>query len=213
MSSIPMQANEFYSTLAIIFQLESATWHSLIGPRVMLSLVHLSATSLFGFAISTSSHLPHVPTTSSYGCHIIHTNDMWHFFIGPHGCLKMPKMSDTWQPLMLAHHPTNINMMSSCQLYDLYRHSTCHPSNGSMWHPLQLLTCLNKKLTGHNFFIRTSFEMIFALLDDYRWSLRSGVIFNRVWGYKVLSILDPLGSLSVFQILLDHGCIRRMSGS
>jgi hypothetical protein len=44
MGLIPIHADEFYSPLAIIGQSESAMWHSLIGPHVILSLVHQSST-------------------------------------------------------------------------------------------------------------------------------------------------------------------------
>jgi hypothetical protein len=127
MGLIPMR-NQFYSPLAIIGQSESATWHSLVGPPVAQSPLPMST-----FYHITSSHfhinvwMLTVPST----CHLMphhRTDDTWHFFIGPHGCLKMPKMSDTWQPLMLPHHPADINMMSSCHCM------TCtNRPRGSLW--------------------------------------------------------------------------------
>jgi hypothetical protein len=34
----------------------------------------------------------------------------WHFLIGPHVDLKMPKLSDMRQPLMLPRHHDDVNM-------------------------------------------------------------------------------------------------------
>jgi hypothetical protein len=111
----------FDSPLAIIGQSKSATWHSLIGPCVMLSLVHLSTTS-------SSIHLPHEASTSSYGFHVIHTDDTWHFFIGPHGPPKIPFSGDTWKLVVLPRHHVDVNMMSyiSCMTYMDRPH-------GSLW--------------------------------------------------------------------------------
>jgi len=50
-------------------------------------------------------------------CHV--GTAMWQLFIHPHVGPKSPKMSDTLQPLMLAHHHANI-IMTHVALYTFH---------------------------------------------------------------------------------------------
>jgi hypothetical protein len=69
------------------------------------------------------SHLATSPTMWMYRFHVSSTScttwkvvvwiSMWHFSIGPHTDQKIPKMGDTWHPLVLAHHHANVMMKSS----------------------------------------------------------------------------------------------------
>jgi hypothetical protein len=43
-------------------------------------------------------------------CHMVVQSAMWFFTIGPRIDQKIPKMSDTWQPLVLPCHHDNIIM-------------------------------------------------------------------------------------------------------
>jgi hypothetical protein len=77
--------------------------HAFIGPPVS-SPVYLPP------------HIQSPSTCTSMSCMDATSScmdDMWHFFIGPHGPPKMPKMSDTWQPVMLPCHHADISMTSS----------------------------------------------------------------------------------------------------
>jgi len=137
----------------------SATWNSLISPRFILSLVHLSTTC-------TYMDLP-------LGCQLYmprhRTDDMWHFFIGPHGPQKIPFPGDTWKPIVLPHY--HFDRM----LGILW---ACHVA------PLWLLTFLTTTLTNHNFFTQTPFETIFALLESSHQGLHNQVIFKIIWEYQ-----------------------------
>jgi hypothetical protein len=42
-----------------------------------------------------------------------HTDATWHNPIGPQIGLKMPKLGDTWQPMVLPHHHADIMMTST----------------------------------------------------------------------------------------------------
>jgi hypothetical protein len=76
-----------------------ATWQPTIGP--CQPPVQSPATSCH---LSCHIILPHHPATSPYICHVVVRTATWHFFIGPRIDPKNPKMSDTWQPLVLPHH-------------------------------------------------------------------------------------------------------------
>jgi hypothetical protein len=49
-------------------------------------------------------------------CHMVVWTTTWHFLIGPHVDLKMSKMSDMWQPLVLPHHHVDV-IMTCVSLY------------------------------------------------------------------------------------------------
>jgi hypothetical protein len=90
---------------------QHATWHVVIGPCQHVDIMPLTATVLphhLPHPVWIPHHLPcgcmdatcHLPC--GVRCHMVVRTAMWHFLIGPHVDLKMPKMSDTWQPLVLA---------------------------------------------------------------------------------------------------------------
>jgi hypothetical protein len=98
-------------------------WHSLVGPlayRVIFIHQHSTTSPSYHFHINVQMLI--LPATSHLPHHRI--VDTWHLFIGLHGCLKMPKMSNTWQPLVMPHHPVDVSMMSSYHLYEMYGKDT-----------------------------------------------------------------------------------------
>jgi hypothetical protein len=51
----------------------------------------------------------HMSATSRTACHVAVWTATWHFLIGPHVDLKMSKMSDMWQPLVLPRHHVDMS--------------------------------------------------------------------------------------------------------
>jgi hypothetical protein len=96
----------------------------LAGPHWAFSHCHVEATHWPTSSTCTAILPRHLPATQAchvlYGFHVyatsytvyhvdVHTT-MWHFLIGPHVDLKMSKMSDTWQYLVLPHHHVDVIM-------------------------------------------------------------------------------------------------------
>jgi hypothetical protein len=108
--------------------------HAFISPPVF----HLY---LYGCA----TWMPNVPSILLYVCHIIYTNDTWHFFIGPHGAPKIPFLGDMWQPVVFPHHHADINMMSYviCMKFTIMIH-------GSLW-DCHVAPPLTFDMFDHNF--------------------------------------------------------------
>jgi hypothetical protein len=103
--------------LGVIGNFPTATWQPMTGPRGSQSLAHV--TSLHNHpATSPSSHIslpcvvwmPHHPATQYMNSTCPVRTATWQLFIGPQVVPKSPKMSDTWQPLVLPHHHVDINM-------------------------------------------------------------------------------------------------------
>jgi len=123
-------------------------------------------------------------------------------FIGPHGCLKMPKMSDMWQHLMLPHHPSDIIMMSSCQLYDLYGQATlqhvglpCGTPILPIFAKLQTIITFSYKLCLRQFLSCWKYIVeIYAMKSFSRASKKINFLIILDPPRSLLSILDPPGS-------------------
>ena len=142
-------------------------------------------------------------------CHLPHhrTDVTWHFFIDPHGCLKMPKMSHTWKPLMFPRQLVDIILTvvrMTCGII-----WACHVAP-RVW----ILPWFDQTLIGYNFCIQTLFEVIFATLESYRRTLHNEAIFEKNWNDQILSIfrsswtsvsvLELPGPLWAFRMLLLH---------
>jgi hypothetical protein len=81
-----------------------ATWKPPIGPRhpLVQSTCHI-------LCMPRMVRMPRVflvPYDLPHGF----MDATWHFLIGPHVDLKMSKMSDMWQPLVLLHHHDDVSM-------------------------------------------------------------------------------------------------------
>jgi hypothetical protein len=103
--------------LGVIGNFPTATWQPMTGPRGSQSLSHV--TSLHSHpATSLSSHvilprvvwMPHHPATQYMNSTCPVRAATWKIFIGPQVVPKIPKMSDTWQPLVPPHHHVDVNM-------------------------------------------------------------------------------------------------------
>jgi hypothetical protein len=110
------QTNFFsnFCSRTVIEHFPPATWQPLIGPCGGLSLGHVV---LF--------HASHHAMSS---CHVsVQTvwTATWHDPIGPRIDPKMPKLGDTWQPLVLPHHHVDIMMTSTCHVSPSFSFHVC----------------------------------------------------------------------------------------
>jgi hypothetical protein len=104
--------------LGVLMYFPAAMWQLMTGPCGSLSLGHVTT-----YASSTPHHPCFVifPHHLTCGCMVYHVDvwtATWHFPIGPWIDRKSPKLSDTWQPLMIPHHH-----VTSCW----HQHDTCRP--------------------------------------------------------------------------------------
>jgi hypothetical protein len=76
---------------------QTVTWHDLIGPRI-------------GPKMPKSGDTWHDLIGPRIGPKMPKSGDTWHDLIGPRIGPKMPKLGDTWQHLVLPHHHEDINM-------------------------------------------------------------------------------------------------------
>jgi hypothetical protein len=76
-----------------------AMWRPFIGPH-----------NPFTWSSFHITFLPCHLATYCMDCHVVVRTATWHFLIGPYFILKMSKMSDTWQPLVLPHQHVDVIM-------------------------------------------------------------------------------------------------------
>jgi hypothetical protein len=89
----------------------SSTWQPLTGPRGNQPLDHV--TQLY-YHLPCQCTVYHI--NMPHHCIVFHVDvciATWHIFTGPRNDLKMPKMGDTWQPLVLPRHHDDFMITSS----------------------------------------------------------------------------------------------------
>jgi hypothetical protein len=114
-------ANFWKSDVGRPYAFALPTWQPMTGPRGGLSLAHITTSCTVTATSSCSISLPHHLTGGCMVCHVVVRTATWHLFIGPRIFPKSPKMSDTWQPLVLPHHHVDISMthvtLCVCHIY------------------------------------------------------------------------------------------------
>jgi hypothetical protein len=95
--------------------------HVIFQVVVQMSCVCTYVNSAVWYATSTATSSCHIILPCHFPrhrtvCHVAIWIAMWHIFTGPQHDIKMPKMSDMWQPLVLPRHHADINMthVTSC---------------------------------------------------------------------------------------------------
>jgi hypothetical protein len=110
-----------FRSRAIIGHFPTAMWQPMTGPCGSQPLGHVN---------QLYNHLPRQCTVFHLSYHIILPHHSmvyrvavqtvtWHIFTGPRNDLKVPKMGDTWQPLVLPCHHDDVNMtcVTSCMCH------------------------------------------------------------------------------------------------